>query len=61
MFTLLVLFGFWLTITILVILPLIVIFALGSFFAEKLNLDGIEYYLFMIIFYVLILFILILI
>ena len=59
MLGLLLIFSFWIAITIIIILPLIVVFALGGFFAEKLELDGFNYYIFMIIFYLIILLILI--
>ena len=61
MLGLLLIFSFWIAITILVILPLIVTFALGSVFAQKLELDGFQYYAFMILFYAIILFILVII
>ena len=61
MLGLLVIFSFWIAITIIIILPLIIVFASGSFLAEKLGLDGLSYYLFMIIFYLIILAVLVII
>lgn len=61
MLGLLLIFSFWIAITMMVILPLIIVFALGSIFAEKLGLDGFDYYCFMILFYIIILGILIII
>lgn len=55
MLKLLIIFSFWTAITILVVLPLVLTFALGSFLEEKLELDGFGYYAFMIIFYLIIL------
>lgn len=55
MLGLLLIFSFWIAITIMVVLPLILTFACGSFLAKKLGLDGFGYYAFMIIFYVIIL------
>lgn len=55
MLGLLLIFSFWVAITILIVLPLIIVFALGSRLAEKLGFDGFEYYLFMIFFYLIIL------
>ena len=55
MLGLLLLFGFWIAITIMIILPLIVTFALGAYLAEKLELDGFNYYMFLILFYLIIL------
>ena len=55
MLGLLIIFSFWTAITILIVLPLVLTFALGSFLAEKLELDGFGYYAFMIIFYLIIL------
>ena len=55
MLGLLLLFGFWIAITIMLILPLVVTFALGAYLAEKLELDGFNYYMFLILFYLIIL------
>ena len=55
MLGLLLLFGFWIAITIMLILPLVVTFALGAYLAEKLELDGFSYYMFLILFYLIIL------
>jgi len=61
MLTILLLFTFWVAIAIMIIFPLILVFALGSLIAEKLELDDFSYCIFMIMFYILILCILILI
>lgn len=61
MLGLLMIFSFWIAITIMVVLPLVLTFAIGSYIAEKLGLDGFNYYLFMITFYALILVILVII
>lgn len=61
MLGLLLIFSFWVALTILIVAPLILTFALGSYLAEKLNLDGLEYYVFMILFYIIILCLLIII
>lgn len=55
MLGLLIIFSFWIAITLMMIVPLILTFALGSYLAEKLELDGFSYYCFMIIFYIIIL------
>lgn len=55
MLGLLMIFSFWIAISIIVILPLIFTFALGSYLAEKLELDGFGYYMFLILFYLIIL------
>lgn len=55
MLGLLIMFSFWIAITIMVLVPLILTFALGSILAEKLGLDGFEYYAFMILFYAIVL------
>ena len=55
MLGLLIMFSFWIAITIMVLVPLILTFALGSILAEKLELDGFEYYAFMILFYAIVL------
>lgn len=51
MLGLLLIFSFWIAITIILIAPLILTFALGSYLAEKLEFDGFSYYCFMIMFY----------
>ena len=55
MLGLLLIFSFWIAITIMIVLPLVLTFACGSFLAEKMELDGFGYYAFMIIFYIIIL------
>lgn len=55
MLGLLMIFSFWIAISIIVILPLVFTFALGSYLAEKLELDGFNYYMFLILFYLIIL------
>lgn len=55
MLGLLLMFSFWIAITIMIVLPLVLTFACGSFLAEKLELDGFGYYTFMIMFYLIIL------
>lgn len=55
MLGLLLMFSLWIAITIIIVLPLVLTFACGSFLAEKLELDGFGYYAFMIIFYIIIL------
>ena len=55
MLGLLLIFSFWIAITIILIAPLILTFALGSYLAEKLELDGFSYHCFMIMFYTIIL------
>lgn len=55
MLGLLLVFSFWIAITIMLIAPLILTFALGSYLAEKLELDGFSYYCFMTMFYVIML------
>ena len=55
MLGLLLIFSFWVAITILIVAPLILTFALGSVLAQKLELDGLSYLLFMILFYLIIL------
>ena len=55
MLGLLMIFSFWIAISIIVILPLIATFALGVYLAEKLELDGFGYYMFLILFYLIIL------
>lgn len=55
MLKILLLFSFWVAITIIIVVPLILTFACGSFLAEKLQLDGFDYYIFMIIFYIIVL------
>ena len=55
MLGLLMIFSFWIAISIIVILPLVFTFALGSYLAEKLALDGFGYYMFLILFYLIIL------
>ena len=61
MLGLLMIFSFWIAITIIMVLPLILTFAIGGYIAEKLGLDGFNYYLFMMVFYAMILIILIII
>lgn len=61
MLGLLMIFSFWIAITIMIVLPLILTFAIGSCIAEKLGLDGFNYYLFMMVFYAIILIILVII
>lgn len=61
MLGILLIFSFWIAITILIVLPLVLTFALGSFLAEKLKLDGFSYFAFMILFYIIILCLLIII
>lgn len=61
MLGLLIIFSFWIAITIIIVLPLILTFAIGGYIAEKLGLDSFNYYLFMMIFYTIILIILIII
>lgn len=55
MLTLLLIFSFWIAISIIIVLPLIATFALGAYLAEKLELDGFNYYMFLILFYLIIL------
>ena len=55
MLSLLLIFSFWIAISIIIVLPLIVTFALGAYLAEKLELDGFNYYMFLILFYLIIL------
>ena len=55
MLGLLMIFSFWIAISIIVIFPLVFTFALGSYLAEKLELDGFGYYMFLILFYLIIL------
>lgn len=55
MLKLLIIFSFWIAITLMVIIPLIATFALGAYLAEKLELDGFSYYMFLILFYLIIL------
>lgn len=61
MLGLLVLFSFWIAISIVVVVPLVLVFACGGYLAEKLDLDGLGYYIFMVMFYLIILGILIII
>lgn len=61
MLGLLIIFSFWIAITLMMIVPLILTFALGSYLAEKLELDGFSYYCFMIMFYIVILLLLVII
>ena len=61
MLGLLLILGFWIAITILIVAPIIITFALGSYLAERIGLDGLNYLIFMIIFYLIILCILIII
>lgn len=61
MLGLLIIFSFWIAITLMMIVPLILTFALGSYLAEKLKLDGFSYYCFMIMFYIIILLLLVII
>ena len=61
MLGLLIMFSFWIAITLIIVIPLILTFALGSYLAEKLGFDDLGYYCFMILFYIIILLILILI
>ena len=46
MLGLLIIFSFWIAITIMLIVPLILTFALGGYLAEKLELYGFSYYCF---------------
>ena len=55
MLSLLLIFSFWIAISIIIVLPLIATFALGAYLAEKLELDGFNYYMFLILFYLIIL------
>lgn len=55
MLGLLIIFSLWIALAIIIIIPLVLTFALGSYVAEKLGLEGFNYYLFMIIFYSIIL------
>lgn len=61
MLGLLIIFSFWIAITLMMIVPLILTFALGGYLAEKLELDGFSYYCFMIMFYIIILLLLVII
>lgn len=55
MLGILIMFSFWIALMIIIIAPLILTLAIGNFIANKLELDGIGYYLFLIIFYIIIL------
>lgn len=55
MLGLILMFSFWIAITIMIVLPLVLTVACGRFLAEKLKLDGFGYYAFMMIFYIIIL------
>lgn len=61
MLGLLLILGFWIAITIIIVAPIIITFALGSYLAEQIGLDGLNYLIFMIIFYLIILCVLIII
>lgn len=54
MLGILILFSFWVAITIIIVIALILTFACGSFLAEKMKLEGFGYYLFMVLFYLMV-------
>lgn len=59
MLGLLIIFSFWIAITIFILIPFILTLTIGSFIAKKLDFNESNYYLFMILFYLITLCILI--
>lgn len=55
MLGLLIIFSFWVAITLIIVIPLIITFALGNYLAEKIGFEGFSYYCFMILLYIIIL------
>lgn len=54
MLGLLIMFSFWIAITLIIAIPFILVITIGTFVAEKLQLKGAVYVLFMVLLYAII-------